>query len=48
MNKVENTELDRVLAAEDERGLGRQTSRRPSEKTSGILDMLERSYKKKR
>lgn len=42
------SELDRVLASEDEKGIGRQNSNSVSGKTSGILDMLERSYKKKR
>lgn len=42
------SELDKVLASEDERGLGRQNSTQVSGKTSGILDMLERGYKKKR
>jgi len=42
------SELDRVLASEDERGLGRQNSSNVSGKTSGILDMLERGYKKKK
>jgi len=42
------SELDRVLASEEERGLGRQNSSNVSGKTSGILDMLERGYKKKK
>jgi|TARA_R100001463_G_scaffold38908_2_gene83459 hypothetical protein len=42
------SELDRVLASEEERGLGRQNSSQVSGKTSGILDMLERGYKKKK
>tara|TARA_R110000822_G_scaffold1079_4_gene4930 strand:+ start:1525 stop:2730 length:1206 start_codon:yes stop_codon:yes gene_type:complete len=42
------SELDRVLATEEERGLGRQNSSNVSGKTSGILDMLERGYKKKK
>tara|TARA_R100001163_G_scaffold45106_1_gene33977 strand:+ start:842 stop:2047 length:1206 start_codon:yes stop_codon:yes gene_type:complete len=42
------SELDRVLASEEERGLGRQNSSQVSGKTTGILDMLERGYKKKK
>jgi len=42
------TELDRVLATEEQRGIGRQNSNRPSGKSSGILSILEAGQKKKR
>ncbi len=42
------TELDRVLATEEQRGVGRQNSNRPSGKSSGILSILEAGQKKKR
>jgi hypothetical protein len=41
------TELDRVIAAEDERGVGRNTSVETSQKTEGILSLLEKAVNKK-
>ena len=41
------SELDKVIAASNERGVGRQTSVDASEKTTGILDLLERGIGKK-
>lgn len=41
------TELDRVIAAEDERGVGRNTSVETSQKTEGILNLLEKAVNKK-
>ena len=41
------TELDRVIAAEDERGVGRNTSVETSQKTGSILDLLEKAVNKK-
>ena len=42
------SEIDRVIAADNERGVGRNTSADSSEKSSKILDLLERSQIKKR
>ena len=42
------SEIDRVIAADNERGVGRNTSADSSEKSSKILDLLERSQTKKR
>jgi hypothetical protein len=39
-------ELDKVIAAEDQRGVGRNTSVETSQKTEGILSLLERATKK--
>ena len=36
-------ELDKVIAAEEQRGVGRNTSVETSQKTEGILNMLERA-----
>ena len=41
------SELDKVIAASNERGVGRQTSVDASEKTAGILDLLERGIGKR-
>lgn len=41
------TELDRVIAAEEERGVGRNTSVETSQKTEGILSLLEKAVNKK-
>jgi hypothetical protein len=38
-------ELDKVIAAEDQRGVGRNTSVETSKKTEGILNMLDRAFK---
>lgn len=40
------TELDKVIASEEQRGVGRNTSVETSKKTEGILDLLERATKK--
>jgi hypothetical protein len=44
------SELDKIVSRENERGLGRATSDRPTERQDGILNMLEQAYgnKKKR
>ena len=39
-------ELDKVIAAEEQRGVGRNTSVETSQKTEGILSLLERATKK--
>lgn len=39
-------ELDKVIAAEDQRGVGRNTSVETSQKTEGILSLLERATRK--
>jgi hypothetical protein len=39
-------ELDKVIAAEEQRGVGRNTSVETSHKTEGILSLLERATKK--
>jgi len=36
-------ELDKVIAAEEQRGVGRNTSMETSQKTEGILSLLERA-----
>jgi hypothetical protein len=41
------TELDKIISAEDQRGLGRNTSVETSEKTKNILDILEQGFAKK-
>lgn len=41
------SELDKFVARENERGVGRATSDSPSERQEGILNMLEQAYKKK-
>lgn len=41
------TELDKVIAAEDERGVGRNTSVETSQKTEGILNLLEKAVNRK-
>jgi hypothetical protein len=41
------TELDKVIAAEDERGVGRNTSVETSQKTEGILSLLEKAVNKR-
>ena len=38
-------ELDKVIAAEEQRGVGRNTSMETSQKTEGILSLLERATK---
>jgi len=40
------SEIDKVIAANNERGVGRATSTNSSEKTQGILDFLERATNK--
>lgn len=40
-------ELDKVIAAEEERGVGRNTSVETSQKTDGILGLLEKAMNKK-
>jgi hypothetical protein len=40
-------ELDKVIAAEDQRGVGRNTSVESSKKTEGILNMLDKAFKVK-
>ena len=40
-------ELDKIISAEDQRGVGRNTSVETSERTGNILNMLERATKKK-
>jgi hypothetical protein len=39
-------ELDKVIAAEEQRGVGRNTSVETSQKTEGILSLLERATRK--
>jgi hypothetical protein len=39
-------ELDKVIAAEEQRGVGRNTSVETSQKTEGILSLLERAARK--
>lgn len=41
------TELDKVISAEDERGVGRNTSVETSQKTEGILSLLEKAVSKR-
>lgn len=41
------TELDKVIANEEERGVGRNTSVETSKKTENVLDLLERAMNKK-
>lgn len=41
------TELDKVISAEDERGVGRNTSVETSQKTEGILSLLEKAVNKR-
>lgn len=40
-------ELDKVIAAEEQRGVGRNTSVETSQKTEGLLNMLENAFNKK-
>lgn len=40
-------ELDKVIAAEEQRGVGRNTSVETSQKTEGLLNMLENAFSKK-
>ena len=40
-------ELDKVIAAEEQRGVGRNTSVETSQKTEGLLSMLESAFNKK-
>lgn len=40
-------DLDKVIAAEEQRGVGRNTSVETSQKTEGLLNMLESAFKKK-
>lgn len=40
-------ELDKVIAAEEQRGVGRNTSVETSQKTEGLLNMLESAFNKK-
>jgi hypothetical protein len=41
------TELDKVIANEEERGVGRNTSVETSQKTKSALDLLERAFSKR-
>jgi hypothetical protein len=41
------SELDKVIAAEEQRGVGRNTSVETSQKTGSILDLLEKAVNKK-
>jgi hypothetical protein len=41
------TELDKVIASEEQRGVGRNTSVETSQKTQGLLSMLENAFNKK-
>lgn len=38
-------DLDKIISAEDERGVGRHTSAEASRKTEGILNMLDKAFK---
>jgi hypothetical protein len=40
-------ELDKVIASEEQRGVGRNTSVETSQKTQGLLSMLENAFNKK-
>ena len=40
-------ELDKVIASEEQRGVGRNTSVETSQKTEGLLSMLENAFNKK-
>ena len=40
-------DLDKIIAAEEQRGVGRNTSVETSQKTEGILGMLENAFKNK-
>jgi hypothetical protein len=40
-------ELDKIISAEDQRGVGRNTSVESSKKTEGILNMLDKAFKVK-
>ena len=40
-------ELDKIIAAEEQRGVGRNTSVETSQKTEGLLSMLESAFNKK-
>jgi len=40
-------ELDKIIAAEEQRGVGRNTSVETSQKTEGLLNMLESAFNKK-
>jgi hypothetical protein len=42
------SELDKYVARENERGVGRATSDKPSERQEGILNILEQAYNKKK
>jgi hypothetical protein len=42
------SELDKIVSRENERGLGRATSDRPTERQDGILNMLEQAYGNKK
>ena len=39
-------DLDKIIAAEEQRGVGRNTSVETSQKTDSILNMLENAFKK--
>jgi hypothetical protein len=41
------SELDKIIAAEEQRGVGRNTSVETSQKTGSILDLLEKAVNKK-
>jgi hypothetical protein len=41
------SELDKIVSRENERGVGRASSDRPSERQEGIINMLETAYGKK-
>jgi hypothetical protein len=38
-------DLDKIISAEEQRGVGRNTSVETSKKTEGILNMLDRAFK---
>lgn len=42
------SELDKIVSRENERGYGRATSDRPTERQDGILNMLEQAYGNKK
>ena len=39
-------ELDKIISSEEQRGVGRNTSVETSQKTEGLLSMLENAFKK--
>jgi hypothetical protein len=40
-------ELDKIISSEEQRGVGRNTSVETSQKTEGLLSMLESAFTKK-